>query len=70
SWTATFLDPDGICTATVGFRVTLTNTDAIDNIAKAVRGAPAPFVLHLAVIVFGFGGGMAIGRRINSRGLA
>jgi hypothetical protein len=70
SWTATFLDPEGVCTATVGFRVTLTPTDAIDDIAKVVGEAPAPYVLYLAVIVLGFGGGMAIGRRINSRGIA
>jgi hypothetical protein len=70
SWTATFLDPDGICTATVGFRVTLTETDAIDDIAKAVGDAPAPFLLYLTVIVLGFGGGTVIGRRINSRGIA
>lgn len=66
SWTATLSDPTVNCTATVEFRVTLINTDLIDDVAGSVS-SPAPVLLYLAVIVFGFGGGVLIGRRVRAR---
>ena len=70
SWTATFSDPDADCTAIVRFRVTLTPTDVVDDIVAATQSQAAPLLLYSVVIVLGFGGGVAIGRRINARALA
>ena len=61
-WTATFVDPLGVCTTTVGFRVTLASTDVIDDVAAATREISTPLLLYAAVVVFGFTGGAAIGR--------
>lgn len=66
TWSASFFDTDANCTAAVEFRVTLSNTDLIDDIAASVT-SPAPMLLYLAVIVFGFGGGVLIGRRVRAR---
>jgi hypothetical protein len=66
SWTATFMDSETDCSGTVGFRVTLTSTDAIDDVVAAARGTSAPILLYLVVIVAGFGGGALIGRRIHA----
>ena len=67
TWTASFTDPAQDCTATVEFRVTLSNTDLIGDIAAATTSSSAPVFLYLAVIVFGFGGGVMIGRRVRAR---
>jgi len=61
-WTANFIDPDSDCTETVSFRVTLSSTDLIDDIAAATSAAPTPWLLYLAVVVFGFTSGVLIGR--------
>jgi hypothetical protein len=70
SWTATFSDPEVDCTAIVRFRVTLSSTDVVDDIVAATQSQSAPLLLYAVVIVLGFGGGVAIGRRINARALA
>lgn len=62
TWTANFTDATTNCTASVSFRVTLSNTDLIDDIYAVTKDAPAPWFLYLAVVVFGFTGGMLIGR--------
>ncbi len=67
TWTATFSDPAVNCTATVDFRVTLSSTDLVDDIAATVS-SPAPLLIYLAVIVLGFGGGVLIGRRVRTFG--
>ena len=69
-WTATFLDPSGDCTTMVGFRVTLTSTDVLDDVAAVTRQLPAPVLLYALVVIVGFSGGVAIGRRLNSRSAA
>jgi hypothetical protein len=70
SWTATFSDPETECTAITRFRVTLTPTDVVDDIVAATQAQSAPLLLYSVVIVLGFGGGVAIGRRMNARALA
>ena len=70
SWTATFSDSDNDCTAIVGFRVTLASTDVVDDVVAAVQAPGAPLLLYAAVIVFGFGGGAFVGRRLNARAQA
>ena len=67
TWTATFRQPELACTASVDFRVTLINTDLVDDITAWTTSSPAPVLLYLAVIVFGFSGGVLIGRRVRSR---
>ena len=62
AWTANFIDPDLNCTATVSIRVTLSNTDLIDDIAAATSTSPAPWLLYLAVVAVGFASGMLMGR--------
>lgn len=66
-WTASFADPALKCTARVEFRVTLSNTDLIGDIAAATTSSTAPVLLYLAVIVLGFGGGLVLGRRLMVR---
>ena len=66
-WTATFVDPLGACTTTVGFRVTLSSTDVIDDVATATRQMSAPILLYAAVVVVGFTGGVMIGRLRSAR---
>lgn len=65
TWTASFSDPALNCTATVEFRVTLSDTDLIGDTAADTTSSSAPAFLYLAVIVFGFSGGVVIGRRIQ-----
>lgn len=67
TWTASFGDPALDCTATVEFRVTLSNTDLIDDVTAGTTSSPAPVLLYVAVIVFGFSGGALIGRRVRAR---
>jgi len=62
TWTANFVDPDHGCTATASFRVTLSSTDLIDDIAAATSAAPTPWLFYLAVVVFGFTSGLLMGR--------
>ena len=66
-WTATFVDPAGDCTTTVDFRVTLTSTDVLDDVAAATSQFSAPLLLYALVVIVGFTGGAAIGRRLNAR---
>ncbi len=65
TWTATFSDPALDCTASVEFRVTLSNTDLIEDVVAATS-SPAPVPLYVVVIVFGFAAGMLIGRRVRA----
>ncbi len=65
-WTATFTDQALDCKASVELRVTLSNTDLIEDIAAAGTSSPAPVLLYLMVIAFGFATGMLIGRRVRS----
>lgn len=67
TWTASFTDEEALCTATATFRVTLSNTDAVTDIATALPSAQAPVLLYLAVVAFGFGSGALIGRRVHAR---
>lgn len=67
TWTASFSEPALDCTASVEFRVTLVNTDLVDDITAGTTSSMAPVLLYLAVIVFGFSGGVLIGRRVRSR---
>lgn len=61
TWTANFIDPDHGCTATISIRVTLSNTDLVDDIAAVTSAAPTPWLLYLAVVVLGFTGGLLMG---------
>jgi hypothetical protein len=67
TWTASFTNEEALCTATATFRVTLTNTDAVTDLAAAVTSARSPILLYLAVVVIGFGSGTLIGRRMYAR---
>ena len=62
TWTANFIDPALTCTASVTFRVTLSSTDLMDDIAAATSTAATPWSLYLAVVAIGFASGMLMGR--------
>ena len=70
TWSATFEDAVMGCTAATEFRVTLSNTDAISDAVNAARSGSDSLALYLGVIVFGFGGGLFIGRLMRDRRLA
>jgi len=70
TWTASFEDPTVPCTASVRFRVTLSNTDAISDAVSAVRSGPDPIALLLGVTAVGLGGGLFIGRLMSNRRMA
>lgn len=63
TWTATFSEED-VCTATVKFRVTLSNTDTLADVTET--GSGQPWILYLAVVAFGFVGGRAIARAAHT----
>lgn len=62
TWTANFVDPDLGCTATVSIRVTLSDTDLVDDIAAATSSTTTPWLLYLSVVVLGFTSGLLMGR--------
>ncbi|MEX2547423.1 MAG: hypothetical protein WD830_06485 [Chloroflexota bacterium] len=71
TWSASFNDPVIQCTAVAEFRVTLSSTDLVEDIAAAAAGTrPAPLALYLLVILFGFTGGALLGRRVHARARA
>ncbi len=65
TWTATFSDPVTNCEANTSFRVTLSNTDALSDLSGNIGGG-APALLYVLVVVFGFTGGLVIGRIVRA----
>jgi hypothetical protein len=66
-WTATFTDETSNCTATAGFRVTLTSTDVVDDLSTAAATRPAVIGFFAGVLIFGLTGGVFMGRHIQAR---
>lgn len=67
TWTAAFTDQALDCTASVEFRVTLSNTDLIEDIAASTTSLPAPVLLYAVVVAFGLATGTLIGRRVRAK---
>jgi hypothetical protein len=70
-WSASFTDSAMGCTGIVEFRVTLSNTDVLDQDKTFAGGngatVPDTLALYLAVVVFGFAGGMMLGKLLQAR---
>ena len=62
-WRATVSNDD--CEASATFRVTLKNTDMIDDLMASPAGGGIPPIAYLAVIVGGFGLGAIGARRLR-----
>jgi len=63
-WTATALVKGTECSATTNFRVTLQNTDMIDDLVSSPTGG-LPLIAYLLVIVGGFGAGALAARHLR-----
>jgi hypothetical protein len=63
-WTVTVTDASADCTATATFRVTLQNTDMIDDLVSSPGGG-LPLIAYLLVIVAGFGAGALAARHVR-----
>lgn len=64
-WRATVSVSGTDCEASTTFRVTLRNTDMIDDLLAAPGGAGIPPIVYLAVILGGFGLGIFGARRLR-----
>jgi hypothetical protein len=64
-WTATAVVDGTDCRATATFRVTLQNTDMIDDLMGSPSGSGMPLIVYLLVIVGGFGVGALAARHLR-----
>jgi hypothetical protein len=64
-WTATASVDGTDCEATATFRVTLQNTDMIDDLMSGSTGGGLPLIAYLLVIVGGFGIGALAARHLR-----
>lgn len=64
-WTATVSVSGSDCEASAEFRVTLKNTDMIDDLVASPAGGGIPPIVYLAVILGGFGVGAFAARQLR-----
>ena len=64
-WTATVTVSGTDCEASAQFRVTLRNTDMIDDLVTSPAGGGIPPIVYLAVILGGFGVGAFAARQLR-----